>query len=220
MARLFIGPREQAFISDLTKEIIKDVIAQQIVYYPISEIKTQAHEIYNESPQKVFDAPLAIDALVGNNTTEINKDAFGLDFMYTLEVYIQWADIVDKDISVSIGDFFQFGGMFYEITNVEWMRNIYGQPDHVDGYKIVGTKAREGLFKSKIEGPTDYVNTDEHAIQNEFVQQRGQEKNRLGYTNDKRDLQESGVLDAPLSGPKEVSPAGDSTGAGPSFYDE
>jgi hypothetical protein len=220
MARLFIGPREQSFISDITKEIIKDVIAQKIILYTVSEIKTQAHEVYNEAPQKVYDNPLEIDALVGDNNTEMTKNEFGLDYIYTIEAYIQWADLVDKNISVNIGDFFQFGGIFYEITGVEWMRNIYGQPDHVDGYKIVGTKAREGLFKSKIVGPTDYVNTDEDAVQTTFVQQRGQESNRLGKTNDKRDLQESGVLDPPLSGPREVSPKGDPTGAGAAFYDE
>ena len=36
--------------------------------------------------------------------------------------------------------------------------------------------------------------------------------------DDVRDLQKSGVLDSPISRPREVSPAGDETGAGSSFY--
>ena len=35
MARLFITPRELNFISDITKEIIKDVVGQKVYYYPI-----------------------------------------------------------------------------------------------------------------------------------------------------------------------------------------
>ena len=57
-------------------------------------------------------------------------------------------------------------------------------------------------------------------MQNTFVQQRGFEKNRLGATGDIRDLQKNGVLDAPLTGPAEVSPAGDPDSVGSSFYDE
>ena len=39
-----------AFFSDITKELIKDVVGQKIVYYPISELKSKVHEMYQESP--------------------------------------------------------------------------------------------------------------------------------------------------------------------------
>ena len=67
-------------------------------------------------------------------------------------------------------------------------------------------------------GPTSEQYTDDDAVQETFVQQRGQTENRLGETNDVRDLQKNGVLDAPLTGPREVSPKGDTTNAGSSFY--
>ena len=46
MARLFITPREIDYISDLTKEITKDVIGQKIYYYRVREDLTQVHDIY------------------------------------------------------------------------------------------------------------------------------------------------------------------------------
>ena len=69
-------------------------------------------------------------------------------------------------------------------------------------------------------GPTSESYTDEDAVQTTFVQQRGFEENRLGKTGDVRDLQKNGVLDAPLTGPAEVSPRGDPQNVGSSFYDE
>ena len=52
------------------------------------------------------------------------------------------------------------------------------------------------------------------------MQQRGFEENKLGKTGDIRQLRENGVLDAPITGPKEVSPKGDPDRVGSSFYDE
>jgi hypothetical protein len=101
------------------------------------------------------------------------------------------------------------------------MRNIYGMPEHKDGVKIVGIKAREGLFKAPTLGPTDIARPEADAVQTVFHQQRGESTDAEGNpTGDKRDLVESGALDAPITGPKEISSEGDPTGVGNAFYDE
>lgn len=222
MARLFITPRELNFISDITKEIIKDVVGQRIYYYPISELKTKTHGVYNEALRKIYDNPIAIDALVDNNFQNDTKiDKFGVDAQFKVEVYIQHRDLVDKGISVNIGDFFSFSDIFYEITERNFMRNIYGMPEHKDGVRLVGVKAREGLFIAPIKGPTDIEYTDADAVQEEFHQQRGEALDSNGEaTGDKRDLVENGVLEKPLTGPKEVSDKGDPAKVGSAFYDE
>lgn len=222
MARLFITPRELNFISDITKEIIKDVNGQTIYYYPISEIKTVAHTVYNEAIEKIFDNPIEIDAMVSANFQEDTKiGKFGPDAQYKLEAYVQYRDLVDKGIEISLGDYFSFSSLFYEITNVIVMRNIYGQAEHKDGIKIVGTKVRETQFKAKLLGPTDIADTQEGAVQKTFVQQRGETENAEGPTGDKRDLQQ--IIDKPLTGPKEVSEKGavfDDSHHASSFYGE
>lgn len=221
MARLFLTPRELNFISDLTKEIVKDVVGQKIIYYPISELKTNTHGVYNEALKKVFDNPIIIDALVNNEfQTETKIDKFGVDAQFRIEVYIQYRDLVEKGINVNIGDFFSFSDLMFEITDKTFMRNIYGLAEHKDGIKIIGTKARQGVFDAPIIGPTDIAYTDADSVQDTFVQQRGIDEDPNNPNGDIRDLRKSGVLDAPLTGQREVSPKGDSTGAGPSFYDE
>ena len=64
MARIFITPREIDFISDLTKEITKDVRDQKIYYYRIREELTNVHDVYEEAPEKVFDPPVELDCRV------------------------------------------------------------------------------------------------------------------------------------------------------------
>ena len=62
--------------------------------------------------------------------------------------------------------------------------------------------------------------SDKDAVQETFVQQRGFKKNKNGDTGDVRELRKLGVLDEPITGPKEVSGRGDSTNVGSAFYDE
>lgn len=221
MARLFITQREINFISDITKEIVKDVVGQKIYYYPISETKTKSHEIYDEALKKIFDNPVIVDVLVNSEfqtETKINK--FGVDAQFTLEVYIQHRDMVEKGINPSIGDYFSFGSIFYEITEYKYMRTIYGQAENIDGVSLVGTRVRESQFTAVTVGPTDIKYSDDDAVQDTFVQQRGFATNKQGETADTRDLVKKGVLEEPITGPKEISKSGDLTGAGNAFYDE
>lgn len=213
MARLFVTERELNFISDISKEIIKDVIGQRIYYYPISELKTKTHGIYNEAVQKIYDNPIAIECIVDANFQQTTKiDKFGVDKQYAIEAFIQYRDLVDKGIRVNIGDFFSFDEVFYEITETIIEKNIYGLPEHKNGIKIIGIRSRDGLFNAPVKGPTDISNTDEDAVQTNFEQQRGNKTDSSGNpTADKRDLRENGTLDPPIDGVRKIIK---------SFYDE
>jgi hypothetical protein len=199
-------------------------VGQRIYYYPISELKTKTHAVYDEAVKKVFDNPIAVDALVDakfQNDTKINQ--FGIDQQYKIEVFVQYRDLSDKGINVCIGDFFSFSDIFYEITDSLIMRNIYGLPEHRDGVKLIGTKARDGQFQAMLKGPTDIDYTDTDAVQKRFEQQRGLPENSEGPTGDVRDLVKQGVLDPPLTGARQVSEAGavaDNSHHGSSFYDD
>ena len=219
MSRLFVTDREIRYISDINKELIKDVTGQKIYYYAISEVKTKTHDVYNEAIQKVYDNPIEIDALVeAKYHTGTKIDQFGVDNIYELEVYIQWRDLVEKGIQVNVGDFFSYGSVMYEITDQNFIKTIYGQAEHKDGVKILGTRARQSEFKAPIMGPTDISDSDPDAVQHRFEQQRGQSENGDGKTGDVRELQRDGVLEAPLSETREVSYKGDERGSASSFY--
>jgi len=218
MARLFITPREQAFVADIANEIIKDVNGQVLHLYPISELKTKAHDVYNESDRKQFDQPIALDAMVDAQFHESTKiDQFGIDQVYKLEAYVSYRDVVNRGITVAVGDFVSFSDIFYEITNVTIVQNVFGQAEHRQGLKIVATKARQGQFEAVLKGPTDISYTDKDAVQKEFHQSRGEDPKV-----DRRELIDQGVIE-PLSGPKEVSEKGaasDNSGYESSFYSE
>ena len=218
MARFFITEREINFINDIGKEIMKDVIGQKIYYFPISEEKSNVHDVYEVD--KVFENPIEIDAMVKYAPQDVRANVFGSEEYYTIEVYLHERDLNDKGIKILEGDFFSYGEVFFEVIKAPDSNTIYGQVEHKGFVTITGKQAREGQFKTKVFGPTDEMNSDSDAVQDTFVQQRGFSENRQGKTGDVRELQKRGVLTEPISGPAEVSEKGDSQGVGSSFYDE
>lgn len=220
MPRLFTTERETDFFSDITKEIIKDVAGQKIYYYPISIVKTDVHEIYEEAPEKIFDTAIEIECLVDWKQPESTATTFGYDEMTTLEIYIHARDMYDKGIQLIEGDFFSFGPRFFEISSVIPDQVIHGQIEYITGWKLTGVQARKGQFDSKLIGPTSERFSDDDAVQTEFAQQRGNPENQHGVTGDRRALRDRGVLEAPIDSTRVVSDEGASDGSGSSFYDE
>jgi hypothetical protein len=214
MARLFITERELDLISDLTKEVIKDVIGQRVFYYRVREDLTSVHDVYSEAQDKIFDPPLEIDALVEWTAPEVSTGQFGSETRGIVTVMIHQRDILDKGILVREGDYFSYGPTFYEITSLIPISKIFGQIEHLTGYKLAGKQAREGLIAQRPIGPLGEEFTDSDGVQSTFEQQRGAASNTIGPTNDVRALQEKGVLEAPISQPRRVTE--DSTGS--SFY--
>tara|TARA_B100000242_G_C43037358_1_gene483692 strand:+ start:441 stop:1109 length:669 start_codon:yes stop_codon:yes gene_type:complete len=221
MARLFVTSREVDLISDLTKEVIKDVAGQKVYYYRVREDLSDVHDIYEESPSKIFDPPVEIEARVEYLPEEVRTNRFGNEEFYTINVFFHERDLLDREIEVRAGDYFSYGDTFFEITSAVIESNVYGQIEHAIGTKVTGKQARIGQIDTAPNGPTSENSSEEDAIQETFVQQRGQEENRLGETGDRRELQEKGKLDKPLSGPQEVSTRADELGEiESSFYGE
>lgn len=217
MSRLFITTKEINLISDLTKEVIRDLAGQVIYYYPINELKTLSHEVYNEATKKVFDAPIQLPAMVGSPESEIKSSIFGPERLQQLEAYVQHKDMVDMGVNIVTGDFLRYGDTLYEITNVARLMNIYGHAEQLDGYKITATQARKGQFDASQLGPSDVAYADPDAVQKTFKQTRGTTEQDGFPTGDRRELQENGVLEKPLSGEASIV-ENDTTGS--DFYGE
>jgi hypothetical protein len=208
MSRLFITPREVDLISDLTKEIIKDVVGQKIYYYKVREDLSNVHDVYEESVNKVFNPPVEIDARVEWQPSQVSTGRFGSEQIANITVFLHERDLMDRDIDPEPGDFFSYGDTFFEITNANIQSQVFGEVEHSVGLVLAGQQARIGLIDMIPIGPTDESYTDPGAIQETFAQQRGFPENQLGPTDDERSLIKKGVLDEPISGPAEVSPLG------------
>lgn len=208
MARLFVTPREIDFISDITKEITKDVRGQKIYYYGVREDLSNVHDVYEEAPEKIFNPPLELEASVEWEPPTVTTNKFGSETLLKISFFAHSRDLLDRDIAVKMGDYFSYGQEFYEITSIIAEKQVYGQIEHQVGKKVTGVQARRGLIDRESIGPTAEEDLEKDAIQKTFDQQRGYETNSLGVTEDKRQLVEDGKLDPGLTGPKIIKEQG------------
>jgi hypothetical protein len=124
--------------------------------------------------------------------------------------------MVGIGVNLLIGDFLRYGDTLFEIVNVERLQNIYGHAEQLDGYKLTCVQARKGQIDAPQVGPSDVSYSDPDAVQKVFTQTRGEKTQEGMPTGDKRDLQESGVLEPTEGGPAKV--VEDRTGS--DFYAE
>lgn len=204
MSRLFITQRELAFISDINKEFTRDVVGQYILYFPISELKTRNHELYNESTQKVYDNPIRIPALVSAEEAVIETSIFGPDYGEKITAYVQYNDVLANNISMSVGDFVKWGDSFFEIAGMVRMRQIYGHEEELDGWRLECVQSRKSQFNAPFEKPTERCYPEDGAVQETFAQTRGEAVVNNDPTGDVRDLRGRNVLSAPVTGPKQI----------------
>ena len=189
MSRLFLTSREVMLISDITKQVIKDIVSSQVYYYAINEELTRKNDIYNESSQKIFDPPLEIEVLVEwNGETEVTANKFGLDHIFDLKVFFHKRDLDHKKIVLREGDFIQYTGRFFEIQKLTIPKDLFGQNEHIIGIHADCRIAREGQFR------TATISTPA-----QFTQPRGRAGNAGAH--DIRELQDgNNPIITPLTG--------------------
>lgn len=221
-------------MNDWTKEFIKDVVGQFIVYYPISILKTRVHPVYDEAIQKIFDNPIKIDCLVDQPERGQGIGSWTVEGTTQLGVFIQSRDLLDKGFEAEAGDFFIYGNEVFEVLTATEIGDIFGQAEYNVHWKLTSKLARSGRFdlpdfKLMLEDAKIYQDAQ---VLKTFEQQRGLDENDTdGALGDVRQVrQRLGDDMEPIaldSGPAKVIPDGeadtsDATGqdSASSFYNE
>ena len=71
--------------------------------YKVRQDRSSIHDVYEESIDKVFNPPVEIDARIDWDPSEVRSSRFGQENYYTITVYLQSRDLLDKDIDVEAG---------------------------------------------------------------------------------------------------------------------
>ena len=101
----------------ISREILKDIVEQEIGYYKLSLNDTQAN-LYGESLNKVYFNPVKLNCLITRGDQIINVDEFGPDLGREASFAFIRQDLVDADTVPEVGDIVMWNEDYYEVDTV------------------------------------------------------------------------------------------------------
>ena len=156
-APMFFGEKERNLVKQVNDELSERVLGQTIAYYPISVEDSNYNDIYGEAKEKVSLPPVRVFAYVQVANDQTNTK-FGYEYQTKLTVNFHRRRLVeDQNLFVRVGDFVQYGDIFYEIVKTyNDTRYYFGQVEHKFQISAECVRAREGAFKvtPSIDRPT------------------------------------------------------------------
>ena len=147
-APMFFGKKERDLVKQVNDELAERVIGQTIAYYPISIEESNFNETYGEAIDKVSLPPVRVFAYVEVENIQTN-DRYSYEYQSKLVVNFHRKRLVgDQNLFVRVGDFVQYGDIFYEIVRTyNDTRYYFGQVQHKFQITADCIRARDGVFK-------------------------------------------------------------------------
>ena len=156
-APMFFGQKERDLVKQVNDELAERVLGQTIAYYPISIEESSFNDIYGEAKEKVSLPPVRVFAYVDVQNDHTNTK-YGYEYQTKLTVNFHRRRLVeDQNLFVRVGDFVQYGDIFYEIVKTyNDTRYYFGQVEHKFQISAECVRARDGAFKvtPEIDRPT------------------------------------------------------------------
>jgi hypothetical protein len=145
---MFFGKKERDLVKQVNDELSERVIGQPIAYYPISIEESNFNDTYGEAIEKVSLPPVRVYAYVVVENEQTNE-RYGYEYQTKLTVNFSERRITeDQNLFVRVGDFVQYGDLFYEIVRTyNDTRYYFGQVEHKFQISAECVRAREGAFR-------------------------------------------------------------------------
>lgn len=100
----------------INRELLSDVVEQEILYYKFSLEQTQTN-IYGEGMEKVFWEPVKLNCLITRGDQTNNTDDFGPDLTRESSFAFLREDLVTVNIVPEVGDIILWHENYYEVDN-------------------------------------------------------------------------------------------------------
>ena len=114
---LFGSNRDFDLLVGINRELLKDIIEQEIGYYTLSLNDTQAN-IYGEALEKIYLDPVKLNCLITRGDQVVDVDEFGPDLGREASFAFIRQDLVDANTVPEVGDIVMWHEDYYEVDTV------------------------------------------------------------------------------------------------------
>lgn len=114
---IFGSKRDYQLFNGINRELLSDVVEQEVVFYKISLEQTSTN-IYGESLEKSYWSPVKLNCLITRGDQVISIDDFGPDLSREASFAFLRTDLEDTEVVAEVGDIIQWHNDFYEVDTV------------------------------------------------------------------------------------------------------
>jgi hypothetical protein len=130
---LFGGERDISLFRHINRELINDIVQQQLGIYKL-ELSATTSNIYGESMEKTYRDPVLINGLILRGDQNITDSEFGPDLTRDFQFAVLRDDLVDVDLVCEIGDIVLWNDLYFEVHQIVENQLFVGKnPDYAYG---------------------------------------------------------------------------------------
>jgi hypothetical protein len=123
---LFGSKRDFNLMTKLSRELIQDIVEQEILYHKISLEDTSVN-LYGEALQKSYWEAVKFNCLVTRGDQVVDIQEFGPDLGREASFAFIRKDLVDANVVAEVGDIIQWHNDFYEVDTVRENQLFFGR---------------------------------------------------------------------------------------------
>ena len=115
---LFGSSRDISVFRHINRELLGDIITQQIAFYKFKLNETIVN-IYGEaSGEKYYDGPTLFNCLITRIDQQYADAPYGVDFNWQIQAAFLKDDLVDAQYVPEVGDILLYQENYYEINSI------------------------------------------------------------------------------------------------------
>lgn len=123
---LFGSNRDFDLLVNINRELLKDIVEQEILYYKIALDEINVN-IYGESLEKSFNTPIKLNCLITRGDQVVDMQDFGPDLNREASFAFLRPDLVDVNVIPEVGDILMWHEDYYEVDTVRENQLFYGR---------------------------------------------------------------------------------------------
>ena len=123
---IFGSNRDFKLLVGINRELLKDIVEQEILLYKISLSDTSTN-IYGEALEKTYLEPVKFNCLITRGDQVYDIDEFGTDLGRTASFALLKEDLKDVQLVAQVGDIIMWHEDYYEVDNLVENQLVVGK---------------------------------------------------------------------------------------------
>ena len=134
---LFGSNRDFNLLVNINRELLKDIVEQEILLYKLSIADTSTN-LYGEALEKTFLEPVVLNCLITRGDQVIEIDEFGPDLGREASFALLRRDLEDINLVPEVGDIVMWHEDYYEVDTVKENQLFYGRNNNYNIARTAG----------------------------------------------------------------------------------